>query len=96
MDTSPGPSAMYATDRLHSALAELVDTGRRPACLIEPDLWISDSPAKREIAAKRCRGCPVLAECAAAAQEVHARFGVWAARDRTKPPRPTASPRVVR
>ena len=32
-------------------------------------------------------GCPVITECAAAATEIHARFGVWAARDRTKHPR---------
>jgi hypothetical protein len=74
---------LIATDRLHSALAELVDTGHHPACLDRPDLWLSDRPADREVAVRLCAGCRVLPECAAAAREVHAHFGVWAARDRT-------------
>ena len=72
-----------ATDHLHHALAELVDTGQRPPCTRDPDLWVSDHQTDRDVAAHRCLGCRVIAECAAAAQEIHARFGVWAAHDRT-------------
>jgi hypothetical protein len=75
-----------ATAQLHLALAELVDTGQRPACLAEPNLWVSERPADRIVAARRCTGCRVITECAAAAKEIHAGFGVWAARDRTKQP----------
>lgn len=76
--------ATIATNHLHRALAELVDTGRRPACIQQPDLWLSDEPAERRIAVHMCAGCPVIAECAAAAHEAGAQFGVWAAHDRTK------------
>ena len=77
---------LIATDHLHSALAELVDTGHRPACIDQPGLWVSDTQADRDIAVRLCAGCRVIVECAAAAKEVHARFGVWAARDRTATP----------
>jgi hypothetical protein len=73
-----------ATDHLHHVLAELADTGQPPACTREPDLWVSDDAVDREIAVHRCSGCRVITECAAAANEVHPPFGVWAARDRTK------------
>lgn len=82
---------LIATDRLHSALAELVDTGQHPACLNRPDLWLSDTPADRAIAARLCTGCRVIHECAAAAREVRAHFGVWAARDRTTASTPGAT-----
>ena len=77
---------LIATDRLHHALAELVDTGHRPACINQPGLWVSDDRADRDIAVRLCAGCRVIVECAAAAKEIHARFGVWAARDRTALP----------
>ena len=77
---------LIATDHLHSALAELLDTGHRPACIDQPGLWLSDARADRDIAVRLCAGCRVIVECAAAAKEVHARFGVWAARDRTPAP----------
>ena len=79
-----------ATDNLHHVLAELVDTGHRPACTREPDLWVSDDPVDRSIAVHRCAGCRVITECAAAAKEIHPPFGVWAAHDRTKKPRKRA------
>ena len=77
---------MIATDHLHSALAELVDSGHHPACIDQPALWMSDARADRDIAVRLCAGCQVIVECAAAANEVHAHFGVWAARDRTPMP----------
>ena len=80
-----------ATDHFHRALAELVDTGQRPACVREPGLWVSDDPTDRDIAVVRCTGCVVIAECAAAAKEIHAHFGVWAAHDRTTQPRKRAA-----
>ena len=77
---------LIATDHLHSALAELVDTGHHTACIDQPGLWLSDSRADRDIAVRLCAGCQVIVECAAAAKEVHAHFGVWAARDYTPTP----------
>jgi hypothetical protein len=74
---------LRATGHLHSALVELVDTGQRPACLDQSDVWLSESRTDRAIAVRLCAGCGVIVECAAAASEVHAHFGVWAARDRT-------------
>ena len=73
-----------ATDHLHHVLAELADTGNHPACTNNPDLWVSDNLQDRKTAVRLCAGCRVITECGAAAKEMHARFGVWAARDRTQ------------
>jgi hypothetical protein len=83
---------LTATDHLHHVLAELVDTGKRPACIDKPDLWLSDDPGDRRIATRLCAGCRVLSECAAAAAEVQAHFGVWAACDRTQAQHSKAAP----
>jgi len=79
---------MTAAEQLTRAMVSLAAQGRRPRCG-EPgghELWCSDDADDRAQAASWCNGCPVLAECAAAANEQGERFGVWAGRDRTPPP----------
>ncbi|GAB3758775.1 hypothetical protein GCM10027599_26620 [Yimella radicis] len=74
---------MTAAEALTCALARLTDAGTLPRCG-EPgahELWLSEDAEDRAQAARWCAGCPVLAECAAAADELKACFGVWAARD---------------
>ena len=74
-----------ANQRLTHALVELATEGKRPRCgdQGEHDLWLSESAAERAVAATRCAGCPVLAECAASADANNEQFGVWAGVDRT-------------
>lgn len=72
-----------AAERLTQALIRLTEAGIRPRCG-EPgadELWLSEDAEDRAQAARWCAGCPVLAECAAAAGELKACFGVWAGRD---------------
>lgn len=74
-----------AGDRLTAALLELTEEGRRPPCG-EPgaaDLFLSDDYETRLSVAGHCHGCPILAECEAAAVENRERFGVWAGVDRS-------------
>lgn len=75
-----------ASSRLTHALIDLTDRGGRPRCG-DPDtrdLWLSDRSAQRAAAARLCTGCPVLAECGAAAEANNEQFGVWAGVDRTR------------
>jgi hypothetical protein len=60
--------------------------GLRPHCSdpVLGDLWLSDNEADRAEAAKLCRGCPVLAECDAAATANGERWGVWGGKDFTR------------
>ena len=79
---------MTAAERLTRCLVDLATEGRRPRCG-EPgghELWCSDDPDDRAQAARWCAGCPVLDECAAAADEHDERFGVFGGTDRTLPP----------
>ncbi|GAA3667164.1 transcription factor WhiB [Yimella lutea] len=72
-----------ATDALTQALVRMAEAGDRPRCG-EPgahELWLSEDTEDRAQAARWCAGCSVLAECAAAAGELKASFGVWAGRD---------------
>lgn len=76
---------------LNSALVRLAADGVRPRCG-EPDahqLFLSEDPAERALAATWCTGCPLLAECAEAGAATRANFGVWGGRDRTI--RPTST-----
>lgn len=74
-----------ATDRLTGALVSMAAAGERPPCgaFGAAELWVSDDPGDRSIAAYWCEGCPVFDYCEAAADENNERFGVWAGRDRT-------------
>lgn len=74
-----------ADERLTLALLDLAAEGRRPPCG-EPgaaDLFLSDDSETRLSVAGHCHGCPILAECEAAAVENRERFGVWAGVDRS-------------
>jgi len=76
---------MTAPEVLASALLELGERGRATPCH-GADEWTSDHAEDRALAARWCDGCPVLVECAAAADEHDERFGVSAGADRTPPP----------
>jgi hypothetical protein len=82
--------AAVASDQLTMALVKLAARGRRPRCGEPADhgLWLSEDLAERELAARLCAGCPVLAECGAAAEASGERFGVWGGRDRSAGKRP--------
>jgi Transcription factor WhiB len=78
----------HATGRewrtLASALLETTLAGVNPPCRgPQADLWTAETASSRSIAAKLCRGCPVLAECARAAEAVDEQWHVWAGIDRT-------------
>lgn len=68
------------------ALVKLASEGARPRCgdwADETNPWLSEDPRLRAMAARWCTGCPVLAECDAAAVERKEKFGVWGGKDRT-------------
>lgn len=74
-----------ASHRLTQALIRLQ---QRPRCS-DPethDLWLSEHPEDRVIAASWCTGCPILTECRAAATDNDERFGVWGGHDYTSQP----------
>ncbi len=81
---------MTAAEQLTRHLVDLATQGRRPRCG-EPgshELWCSDDPTDRALAARWCAGCPVMVECSAAADEQGERFGVFGGVDRTPPTKP--------
>jgi hypothetical protein len=88
-----------ATTKLNTALLTLARRGDRPRCAdpITHNLWTSENPDDRAIAAQWCNGCVVLNLCTAVAVEEDHRWGVWAGVDRTRrPARPRASRRLDR
>ena len=92
--TTPQTAATEAlttpqTTALTMALIALADEGQRPRCgdASDRDMWISDDAKDREQAAAWCVGCPVLAQCGAAAEAENERHGVWAGVDRTPKPK---------
>ncbi len=76
---------MTAAERLTRRLVTLAAQGRRPRCgeAGSHGLWLSDDADDRAQAASWCTGCPVMDECAAAADEHGERFGVFRGTDRT-------------
>jgi WhiB family redox-sensing transcriptional regulator len=59
-------------------LEAVLDDGLEVPCRThDPDLWFAESPAELERAKEFCRGCPVRAECLAAAQARREFCGVW-------------------
>lgn len=67
-------SAGHVAMRLDVAL----DGGLEVPCRThDPDLWFAESPADLERAKKFCHGCPVRAECFAAALARREFCGVW-------------------
>ena len=72
--TRYAPSATDLAVRLDAAL----DAGLEQPCRIhDPDLWFAESPADLERAKQLCGGCPVRAECLAAALDQRESCGVW-------------------
>lgn len=82
---------MTAHQDLIEGLRDALAEGLRVPCA-ESEGWVSDIPAQRAVAALLCTGCPVMAECRAAADESGERFGVWAGVDRSPGTRSRASP----
>ncbi len=72
--------------RLRLALAEMVEQGELPPCSDGSGRWVSQDRNDRATAAADCGFCPILTECAAAADAVRESFGVWGGRDRTPGP----------
>lgn len=61
---------------LHDA-AGLVDQGRMPCRVLDPELWFADTPADVEHAKRLCQDCPVQRLCLAGALERQEPWGVW-------------------
>jgi len=77
---------MPAAEELTRALLDLADHDRTTPCQGKRrDRWTSDDRDERAWAASVCTslGCPVLAQCGAAADETGEKHGVWAGADRT-------------
>ena len=79
-----------AQQALTAALVQLAAEGQRPRCgeYGGADLWLSEDPDDRALAARWCRGCLVLDACHNAAEEGAEQFGVWAGIDRTATTQP--------
>lgn len=89
-----GAQATRTTSPVTRAAPGEEDWRLRAACRGRGDLWLSSDPVLQAIAAEGCRTCPVLAECAALADELAAALGrrerlalpgVWAGRVRGRP-----------
>ena len=80
------PGVREAHDRLTRALVAIAARGLRTHCSdVElHSYWLSDDQQEREVAARLCRGCPVLSPCGDVGQYEH--FGVFGGVDRS--PRP--------
>ncbi len=78
---------------LARAIDDAIKAGRPPPCLGRAE-WLSEEPDDVEYALIRCRGCPVLTECRAAATTTRPTAGVWAGRlhDRRPGPARTTPP----
>lgn len=81
-ETSTPPASTVLT--LGEALGNLYADGTPPPCH-GSDLWTSEDPEHRRIAAEHCPACPITAECLAAAVDGREVFGVWAGHDLAKP-----------
>lgn len=73
-------AALPAWKALQAALEDTV-----PPCTADPPSWFDDDPEVRAEAARACRRCPVITECAAFATANREPFGVWGGVDRTQP-----------
>jgi hypothetical protein len=87
----PATGAAYLN--LLAAIAAQPD---RTPCL-GADEWTSDNPESRLWAAVCCFSarCPALVDCRAAADELGAKWGVWAGHDRAPRRRPCKGAEVV-
>lgn len=84
---------MSAREALVRAVLDLAAEGRRPRCGEPADhlWWTSEDADERARAAALCVGCPVLQQCAHAAEEAHELF-VWAGVDHGSRPRTKGKP----
>ncbi len=69
--------ALNSTNLARLLDAALDDGLEQPCRIHDPDLWFAESPADLERAKQLCGGCPVRAECLAAAVARHESCGVW-------------------
>jgi hypothetical protein len=84
-----------ASARLVKALVNAASQGLRTHCSdAGSELWLSESEAERAHAARLCIGCPVLAECGAAATANGERWGVWGGKDFTRSSKPGPKPKA--
>jgi len=83
-----------AADQLLRSLPTLATRGQQTRCgdPADAELWMSDFPEERALAATLCHGCPVITACGEAAEANAEKFGVWAGVDRTiRPGRPATN-----
>lgn len=73
---------MTAHEDLLVALVDALRADRRIPCS-RSGAWVSSEARERAEAAEACQWCPVLAECATAAESTGERWGVWGGRDLT-------------
>ena len=86
---------MTARERLDAGLLKLAERGETTPCQCRRrDRWTSDDHDERAWAASVCTslGCPLLAQCGAAADETGEKHGVWAGVDRTPTTRKRGTP----
>lgn len=75
------PAVAHAA--LQHALAGAAANAQHVPCAgRDAALWTSDDPDERALAAELCTGCPVLSECALAAESTNEEWHVWAGVDR--------------
>ncbi|KJK10789.1 hypothetical protein UB45_17050 [Terrabacter sp. 28] len=86
---------MTARDAFNTALRDLLDDGRTPPCANEPR-FTSDDPAERAAVLHWCQRCPLVAACAALAEEEDHRHGVWAGIDRSPRTRKPGRPKTTK
>ena len=84
--TAATKQASAATEALTRALIDVASRGQRPRCgdYETSYLWLSEDAGERQLAALMCTGCAVWTECNEVGR--YQWFGVWAGRDRTRPP----------
>jgi WhiB family redox-sensing transcriptional regulator len=63
--------------RISAVHHEDVDEAELPCRNEDPELYFAESPSDVELAKAMCQGCPVRAECLAAALERREPWGVW-------------------
>ena len=83
--------------RLAVELAEAVERHQRIPCAERPELFVSENPDERAVAAALCIDCPRRVREACATAGKRQRFGVWAGRDvAPREGRPPGRPRRER
>jgi Transcription factor WhiB len=78
-----------ATREFNRQLLNMSVRGNRPRCSdpVDHQLWTSEDQRDRNLAAAWCSGCEVVQLCGDAAAERDERWGVWGAKDYSRPAR---------